>query len=125
MAKPKFEKGGAPTVNFDRAEQIPFDNNYTIEQNVGRSYGNSKKINSYNDDAVRFITVNFVFLTLTIRDAVVTFFEHTNVNWRANSFDFTDSDGNLLTVRLAQDTLPLPRITPGDKFSMQISLEVE
>ena len=125
MAKPTFSKGGASTVTFDRAEQIPFDNNYTVEQNIGRSYGNSKKINSYNDTAVRFITVNFVFLTLTIRDAVVTFFNDSNVNWRKNSFTFTDADGNALTVRLAQDSLPLPRITPGDKFSMQISLEVE
>jgi len=121
----KFAKSGAASVIFDRAELIPQGNDYTIEQNVGRSYGNSKKIDSYNDTAVRFITLSFTFITLTLRDEIITFFNDSNVNWRKNNFTYTDPDGNDTTVRLAQDSLSIPRTSPGGKYSMEILLEVE
>lgn len=125
MAKETFSKSGAATVTFDRASQISGGDEYNVEQTVGRSYGNSKKITSYNDTPVQVKNLTFLFITLTIRDAIIVFFNDSNVNWRKNNFIYTDTNGNTFTVRLAQDTLAINPMSTGEKFSMNINLEVE
>ncbi len=125
MAAETFTKGGAATVTFERASQVQQGQSHDIEQNVGLSYGRSKKIDTYNDTAVKFLEVTFVFLTKTGIDNLVTFFNDSNVNWRKNSFTYTDSNGDQSTVRLAQNGINPRRISPRGKFQITLLLEVE
>ena len=125
MAKETFSKGGASTVTFDRASQISGGDGFDTDQNLGISYGRSKKVNSYNDTPTQIKNLTFLFITLTIKENIITFFNDSNVNWRKNTFTFTDTNGNAFTVRLAQDELSIDPMSTGEKFSMNINLEVE
>lgn len=101
--KPTFSKAGVATFTFDEGVEFPIGRSDVPNQSIGIAVGGAIQVKTYSSTIEQVHTMTFRLNSLDSYDDLYDFFNDSNVNWRANSFTFTDSDGNIYTVRLWQD----------------------
>ena len=101
MALPSFSKALVPTMTFSRGDAWPRRTPGDERQLVGVSEGKQVRVATLSAPE-EFITLDFAAQT-ALPSADYTnlsaFLKNTLINFRANSFTFTDTDSSIKTVR--------------------------
>ena len=120
-----FSKPGVVTCTGDKARSFPVGNALGRRQESGESGGGIVKVADLGNED-EFITVILNNLSATNIAALKTFLRDSLVNWRANTFTFTDEASNTYTVRYwnSKNLLRQSEIT-DDLISVKIDLKVE
>ena len=121
---PTFSKAGAATFTFDEGVDFPIGRGDAPDQSVGEATGGAIQVKTYSSAVRQVHTMTFRLNSLDSYDDLYNFFDDSNVEWRANSFTFTDSDGNTYTVRLWQDGIGYTWIAENI-FVVSLVLRVE
>ena len=115
MATPHFDypnyTSPSATFEFDHAEFFPLEPEYVANQSVGRAEDKSIPVvyTMGNPLIRRPLTYRIPRTDL----AALKVFLFTTVNWAESQFDFTDSRGDVHTVRLVMDRIKFTEAAYG------------
>lgn len=124
-ALPIFTKTGATgsPLTIPKGRFLPVSEPIRPNQIVGVAGGGQVKVADLGSIETTFpFVINRV--TAAERTALLAFFAHANVNYRQNSFTFTDEDSVNHTVRLWSEVLDFPHIR-GNLYNLRFTLREE
>ena len=101
MPLPSFSRTGVTTLTFSRGDAFPRAQEGDERQIVGESEAGTVRIATLSDP-VEWIVLDFAQRTLLPNADYVNlgvFLKNSLINFKANTFTFTDTDGTAYTVR--------------------------
>jgi len=125
MSLPKFTKlGNAYSVlTFEKARFVPINEPIIPNQVLDVSGGNQAKVTDLGgNEKFYYIIINRV--SETQHDNLLGFLADSTVNYRENSFTFTDENSSDYTVRLWQQEIDIPKVK-GGLYNINLIVRVE
>lgn len=122
MANISFSKTGESTISFGASLLLPISRPQTVMQITDRTAGGTIKVENLG------ITISRRRLSLTgissaVYDSLLAW--HSGVSYGAKeTFTYTDENGNSYTVRWTNDTFDGTEYLVGNKFRIDIDLEI-
>lgn len=110
MPLPTFSKSGMTTLTFSRGNVYPSEEPaYEPVQVIGRSYAGTRRVATIREPDQSFVLV-FERLPAADYALLIAWFQHTLINWSAESFMFTNQAGLATTVWYQGGPFSFPQV---------------
>lgn len=119
-----LSKAGVSSVELSKADTLGSQRITVPRQTIGITGGNDAIVNTHGDPDV-YIYVSWNSLQEGDLDNLITFFSDSNVNWKANTFQYTDIYGNQDTVRLWSEEISKVLMDSSKRSPFAFVLRVE
>ena len=125
MSQPTLSKTGVVTFTFDKARAFPVEPRIGGQQLIDEAGGGQPKVADLGAEE-EFIPIKVQNMSDTNRDALLTFFRDSLINWALNTFTWTDEDSNTNIVRYFNSKgILVPVEVNQAKHTVVIILKVE
>ena len=125
MSKPIFTKSGNAysPFTFEKCRFLPANEPITANQIIGISGGNQVKVADLGgNEKIYNIVINRV--SETNRNNLLGFIQDSTVNYKENTFTFTDENGTDYEVRYWGDVTDFPKVR-GGLYNLVLPVRVE
>lgn len=123
MPLPTYAKTGVTTLTWSKGESFPYTHIRRPRQVVGVSESGAVRVSTLSVPE-HFILVTFVRVPLADYNAAIAFFEDALIDWKANTWTYTNSSSEAFTVRLWDDNLESPEVV-DQLYTLRNLLRIE